>query len=393
MSFITYKETRPWAKAIKERTALRDVRGVMPPWYIEKNIGIQHYKNDNSLSDEELAKIAMWANSGAPAGNPADAPPPKPIVNNANEWTLGKPDLVLSTPEVTVKAGAPDWWGELDPTPTGLTEDRYVKSVEMREVNDIPANGNGRKTVGARWVFHHMIWSTNVPGETASLTDVGGGWPIHEVGRNGDTFPDDAGMLLRAHSQLVFSSTHLHSNGRDTHSRLEYGFRFFPEGYKPIVKWSRTRGLGNGVDIDIKPNTANQRFEAYTILQDNTEIVSFEPHMHAPGVRMCLEAIWGINVQTLTCAGYDHNWVRVYDYDEDYAPLLPKGTILHIIGWFDTTPANVNVTDPGNGQEPEIGRSRICLSIWGVVWRLRTLSFTRKWPSGARSSISLKMTM
>ena len=48
----------------------------MPPWYIEKDIGIQQYKNDISLSDEEVAKIAQWADSGAPRGNPADMPAP-----------------------------------------------------------------------------------------------------------------------------------------------------------------------------------------------------------------------------------------------------------------------------------------------------------------------------
>jgi hypothetical protein len=65
---------------------------------------------------------------------------------------------------------------------------------------------------------------------------------------------------------------------------------------------------------------------------------------------MCLEAIWGINIQTLTCAGYDHNWVRGYDYDDDVAPLLPKGTILHIIGYMDNSPTNKNVPDPRNWQ-------------------------------------------
>ena len=113
MSLITYKEVRPWARAIKERTALRDQRGAMPPWYIEKNIGIQHYKNDPSLSDLELAKIAKWADTGAPEGNPADLPPPVPLIDGT-KWTLGEPDLVVSTPEITVKAGAPDWWGELE---------------------------------------------------------------------------------------------------------------------------------------------------------------------------------------------------------------------------------------------------------------------------------------
>ena len=65
---------------------------------------------------------------------------------------------------------------------------------------------------------------------------------------------------------------------------------------------------------------------------------------------MCLEAIWGYNIQTLNCVGYDHNWVRGYDYDDDFAPLLPKGTILHIIGYMDNSPSNKNVPDPRNWQ-------------------------------------------
>ena len=350
MSLITYKEVRPWARSIKERTALRDKRGAMPPWFIEKNIGIQHYKNDQSLSDLEVAKIAKWVDSGAPEGNPADMPPPKPLVDGT-KWNLGEPDLVVSTEEITVKAGAPDWWGELASVPTGLTEDRWVKSVEMREVNDIPADtGGGRATVGARYVFHHMIWTTTVPGQQAALgEDVGEGsgtWPIHEVGRNADIFPDDAGKLLKTGSNLVFASAHIHSNGRDTKARLLFGFKFFPKGYhRPFVCAPR---LGNGVDIDMKPNEANQRLDAYKVLDENTKITSYEPHLHAPGVRMCLEYIWGINVQTLPASGYDHNWVRVYDYDDDYAPLLPKGTILHIIGYMDTTPSNRNVPDTSN---------------------------------------------
>jgi hypothetical protein len=351
MSLLNYKEVRPWARAIKERTALRDKRGAMPPWFIEKNIGIQHYRNDPSLSDLEIAKIAKWADGGAPEGNPADLPPPVKL-NDGTKWNLGEPDLVVSTEEITVKAGAPDWWGELKPVPTGLTEDRWVKSVEMREVNDIPpATGGGRATVGARYVFHHMIWTTTVPGQQAALgEDVGEGsgtWPIHEVGRNADIFPDSAGKLLKANSNLVFASAHIHSNGRDTKSRLLFGFKFFPKGYTPTVRYAR-RGLGNGVDIAMRPNEANQRLDAYKVLDENTKITSFEPHLHAPGVRMCLEYIWGINVQTLSCSGYDHNWVRVYDYDDDYAPLLPKGTILHIIGYMDTTPANRNVPDTRN---------------------------------------------
>src|SRR5438876_10210821 len=77
MSLLTYEDTRPWAKAIKYRTGLRDKPDVMPPWFMEKNIGIQKYRNDISLTDEEVGKIARWVDAGAPRGNPADMPPPR----------------------------------------------------------------------------------------------------------------------------------------------------------------------------------------------------------------------------------------------------------------------------------------------------------------------------
>ncbi len=351
MSLLTYQQVRPWAKSIKTRTMIRDKAGVMPPYYLEKNIGIQHFKNDPSLSDLELAKIAKWADNGAPEGNPADLPAAKELGGNSH-WTAGTPDLIIPSPWITVKAGAPDWWGELASAPTGLTEDRWVKSVEIREENDVQSGSDGgRKTVGSRYIFHHMIWTTHVPGQEASVDDFSEGssgtWPVHEVGRNADIFPDSAGKLLRKGAEVVFTSSHLHSNGHDTKSRLLYGFTFFPKGYQPEFRYGR-RALGNGVDIDILGGQGEQRLDAYQVLEQPTKITSYEPHMHAPGVRMCFEAIWGYNVQTLNCTGYDHNWVRAYEYEDDYAPLLPKGTILHIIGYFDQSGKNKNVPDPRN---------------------------------------------
>ena len=74
----------------------------------------------------------------------------------------------------------------------------------------------------------------------------------------------------------------------------------------------------------------------------------FEPHMHVTGVRMCLDAIYQNTAETLTCTGYNHSWVKVYTYADSAAPLLPKGTILRLTGYFDNTPANRNVVDPRN---------------------------------------------
>jgi hypothetical protein len=354
MPLVTYEEVRPWARAIKQRTGLGPRPGVMPPWYIEKNVGIQHYKHDPSLSDEEVARIARWVDTGAPLGNPSDLPPPRTFQDDS-VWTIGQPDLIVRTKDVLVKAGAPDWWGEIESVPTGLSEDRYVAAIEIKEVNDVPKSGTGRETVGGRFVFHHMIWSTRVLDKIGERDDVFGdeenstSWPVHEVGRNPDIFDPRAGRLLRADSWIVSNSVHLHSNGRDTRSHLEIGFKLHPKGYKPAYRRAAV-SLGNGVDIDIKPMEANQQLHAYAVLQEHTKIITFEPHLHAPGMRMCFEAIWGFNIQTLSCAGYDHNWVRGYAYEDDYAPLLPKGTILHIIGYMDNSPANKNIPDPRNWQ-------------------------------------------
>ena len=353
MSLLTYEDARPWARSMKQRTGLRDKAGVMPPWYIEKNIGIQHYKNDPSLSDEEVAKIAKWADTGAPRGDIKDMTVAKTFQDGAS-WHAGEPDLIVESPEITVKANTPDWWGEFEPTKIPLTEDRYVASVEIREVNNFAKDAAGRDTVGQRYVWHHLIWATaefNGTGDPvdASISEGAVGWPVHEVGRNADVFEPNAGRLLKANSSIIYQSAHLHAGGADVKSKLLFGFRFHPKGYKPARR-STLRNLGNGLDIDIKPNEANQQLHAYMVLQQPTKIATFEPHLHAPGQRMCLEAIWGINIQTLTCAGYDHNWVRQYEYDDDHAPILPRGTILHIIGYMDNTPNNKNIPDPRNWQ-------------------------------------------
>ena len=359
MSLITYDQVRPYSKAIAKRTHMGPVAGVMPPWYIETDVGIQNYQYDPSLSEAELAKIDRWARGGAPRGDAADMPSPLALDSNS-DWAIGEPDLINVLQSLTMKADAPDWWGEIQSVPTGLTEDRYVAAVEVREINDVlDAQGkpSGRTTVGGRFIFHHMIWSTAVleDGAGAAAADqaasnfLGTSWPVHEVGRNADVFDPDGARLLEAGSSIISNSIHLHSNGRDTTARLEIGWKFHPKGYEP--KYSEAvRSLGNAVDIDIRPNRADQELHAYMILPEHTKITTFEPHLHAPGARMCLEAIWGIHVETLTCAGYDHNWVRGYEYSNNYEPLLPKGTILHIIGFMDNTEANRNIPDPRNWQ-------------------------------------------
>ena len=103
MSLLTYEQARPWARAMKYRTGRVGKPDVMPPWYIEKDIGIQHYKGDISLSATEIAAIAEWADNGAPRGEPVGETVAAEVAD-ASGWEIGEPDLVLTSPEIEVSA-------------------------------------------------------------------------------------------------------------------------------------------------------------------------------------------------------------------------------------------------------------------------------------------------
>src|SRR5215471_14358039 len=139
MSFLTYEEVRPWVRSIRQKVAARE----MPPWYIDRTVGIRKFDNDPSLSDEEVATITKWADAGAPRGNPADMPAPVKF-NDEDIWHIGKPDLVVKSTEHHIPASGSDWWGDYI-VDTGLTEDRYLKAVETKP------------SPGAKTVVHHAV--------------------------------------------------------------------------------------------------------------------------------------------------------------------------------------------------------------------------------------------
>src|SRR5437868_3491311 len=105
MSLLTYEEARPWAKSIRQKVLARE----MPPWYIDKNVGVRHFKNDVSLSDEEIATIVNWVDAGAPKGEVAEMPPARKF-EDSDQWHF-KPDLIVQLPKDQIVAanGADKW--------------------------------------------------------------------------------------------------------------------------------------------------------------------------------------------------------------------------------------------------------------------------------------------
>src|SRR5437870_13359178 len=125
MSLVTYEEARPWAKAIRERVITRQ----MPPWHIDKTVGIQKFKNDRSLSDPQIDTIVKWVDAGAPKGDMKDMPAPK-VWPDESKWIFadmfgGAPDLIIKSPDWTVPPAGLDAWYKPGVS-TGLTAPRRL---------------------------------------------------------------------------------------------------------------------------------------------------------------------------------------------------------------------------------------------------------------------------
>ena len=354
MSLITYDDARPWARAIKNKTSRPDDDPErMPPWFIEKNVGIQKFKDDLSLTPEEVATIAAWVDSGAKRGDPADMPE---FDLAGREWTIGTPDLIVSSPSMTLPAVAPDFYGRIGPAPTGLSEDRYVKAVEFREVRQ-GAEGVDRKSGDLNYfVVHHAVVMAT-PGSVAATETEGSGSGaegrrrglfnvVWELGQNATIYPDVLGVKLPAGTALNFD-LHTHSIGAEATFAIDVAFKLHPEGYVP--KYT-TAGSFNSLtyDLDI-PGNKETVIEALYPMSRAALVLSYEPHLHSSGRRMCVEALYPSGYQeTLNCSGYNHNWVKVYHYQDEAVPLLPKGTVIKVTAWYDNTAGNPRVADPRN---------------------------------------------
>src|SRR3982751_281915 len=99
MSLVNYQDARPWARSIKNRVQSHQ----MPPWHIDRSVGVQKFKNDMSLTDEQVNTIVAWVDGGAVEGDPKDMPAPKPITTD-NGWKgerdgFGPPDIVVKSSE------------------------------------------------------------------------------------------------------------------------------------------------------------------------------------------------------------------------------------------------------------------------------------------------------
>jgi len=342
MSLVTYEEARPWARSIRTRVSSRQ----MPPWHIDRTVGIQHFQNDRSLTDEQIATILAWVDGGAPKGDQADMPAPKAwpteSVWNFAERFGGPPDLIVKSTPYTMPARAQDAWYK-PVVPTGLTEARWVRAIEIR-----PSTVKGRK------ITHHALAYLQQDEEGAQVAGpdalAGAGLFMEwAVGKQGEVMRPDSGKLMLPGSSIRWD-IHYSAAGEEVTDAVELGIYFYPKGEEP--KYRQVLSLFSGItggnrNLDIKPNSISVS-QNFSVMRENGRVENFQPHMHLRGRAMMLEAILPTGeIRVLSHVNnFNFNWHNNYVYADDAAPLLPKGTILRVTSWHDNTAANPSNPDP-----------------------------------------------
>ena len=317
MAFTSYKEVRPWAKAIREATASRK----MPPWLADPSHG--KFSNDRRLSQDELDTIATWVAAGAPEGDPKDLPPPPRFETG---WNIGKPDAVFDIGtdfDVPPSGEVPYKYFVVDP---GFKEDMWIEAAEAR--------------ADKRGVVHHII--VFVVDSKENLAGSGGnllvGWAPGDPPM--DYAPGTA-KLVRAGAKLRFQM-HYTPNGTPTKDRSYVGFRYAkqPPTYRALT------GRALNFNFRIPAGDPNYEVKASWTAKDDVRLTSLMPHMHLRGKDFKYTVVYpdGREEVLLHVPRYDFNWQLSYALAQPI--VLPKGTRIDCVAHFDNSANNKYNPDP-----------------------------------------------
>lgn len=338
MPLMSYEQVKPFASLIKDRTGKR----IMPPWNNDPNTGIQKFKNDASLSENQIATIAAWVDADAPEGNPADLPAPVAIVSGT-DWQLaeqlGPPDLIIKSAPYDVIANGQDQWWTPNVSFDGMDEERWLRAAEFK-----PSYPLGKKVV------HHGHAVLIPEGERRQVA-----LARYGVGKSWEIYPEGTGMKVPAKGTIAWNLHYFPVGAEGDDDVVEVGLWFYPEGEQPelvtageaMFRVDGLDGMARGQDILIPPN-GYQVLTGTHVLQSPAVIHSFRPHLHMRGKVMTMEAIYpdGKKEVLSQVDNYNHNWQISYLYADDVKPILPTGTVLQFTSVFDNTANNPLNPDP-----------------------------------------------
>lgn len=371
MSLITYKETKPWAAAIKEAVVTRK----MPPWMADPHVG--KWSNDASLTNNEIETVKAWVAGGKAEGDPKDLPA-APVFST--EWKIGKPDLVIAIPEYKLDAKGADEYTYIN-VPTNFAEDRWVVAAELRpgnrkivhhahvfvkdqeEKKEADVKGKNKPTdpvteyrrylqvsegslsfirPDAPVINDGCIVDNNGVFPGTKQGDLGSLISSFLPGREADVYPEGTARKVKAGATLNFQIHYSRATGKTEFDKTSVGLIFAKEPPKQVA---RRIDLSNHMFL-IPAGDPNREVTECHTFQKDMYITSLTPHMHLRGKAMRFEVTYpdGRKETLLNVPNYNFNWQITY---RTAKPLfIPKGTRLAIIAHFDNSPNNRFNPDP-----------------------------------------------
>lgn len=332
MSLVTYDEVRPWVKSV-----VREIKaGRMPPWNAAPEFhGV--FSNERSLTPAEIETISSWAASGAPAGRPEDAPPPKEFKNTGG-WMIGEPDLIVTIPKpYTIGDDGVDQYTAhvVDLTDAMLPEDAYISAFQCKPGVKIIHHFNAHLLAPVNGVLPPPPTTT----ESDAISPKGAGIYIGGVssGTEANVYPEGYGLPLKKGTRVTFD-VHYHKEAGPgtavTDSTSQIGFKFTKSPPRHAIT-----GLSiMNFQIAIKPGEDGYKIGPVSRpMTKDTWIVSLMPHMHMRGKAAKFEAFYpdGAREVLLDVPAYDFSWQTVYYYKG--MKRIPKGTRIEYTAWYDNS--------------------------------------------------------
>ncbi len=340
MSLMNYREVRPWAKSIAKAVQAKS----MPPWFAsEQHRGV--FENERSLTAEEMQTIVNWANTGAPRGNPKDAP--EPYVWPESGWTIGggEPDLVVTFDE-------PNWVSD-------EVDDLYQSIVVRLSKEDMPKDKwlQAIEFKPGSEVVHHIVAFQTTPRASGGMTS--GLLGAEAPGTNPTSFPEGFGILVPEEARISFNM-HYHKEagaGTGVYDNSSFAVKFHE---KPVEHAITVAPISHGA-FEIPPGNGHWKVGGAQTFTRDTTILSYLPHLHLRGAACKYTAYYpdGTSEVLLDVPKYDFNWQFWYEYRDEEPKKVPAGTRIEFEAWYDNSLERASAVGY-NGNRP--------VSFGGPTW-------------------------
>ncbi len=336
MALTSYDQVRNWGPTIKYVTGIK----YMPPWKPDKHYS--RFLGERGLTDEEINKIKEWVDNGMPQGNLADEPPLPEFPEGSQ---IGKPDLVLSFKEAFTHKGNNRDQYQIFVLPTGLTEDKVLKGIELRP--------------GNRKIVHHALFALDETGQALALdaqtpeygypgfggygVPVTENYPGYVPGAKVRLYAEGMGQKMTAGSNLLIQMHYAPVPVDEQDSTIVN--IFFADEKEEV-----NRSVQQAIMLPFAPLIQNgpfvmlpetvKRFHCQFTSPLDASLIAVGPHMHLLGKEWEVYSVApsGDTTRLISIPDWDFNWQGGYFFKRLIK--IEQGSVIHAFATYDNTSNN-----------------------------------------------------